>query len=57
MSIFQEPNSNKPIGTPMLDSHSGLHYNDAGNAFVRDTDGAWIPHCGYILVRMIWSTQ
>ena len=57
MSTFQEPDSNKPIGTPMLDSHSGLHYDDAGNAFVCDTDGAWIPHCGYILVRMIWSTQ
>jgi hypothetical protein len=55
MSTFQEADVNVPVGPPMLDNNSGLHYDDAGNGFVRGADGTWIPHHGYALVCTISS--
>ena len=57
MLTFQEPDSNVPVGSPMPDSHLGLHYNDAGSAFSCDADGTWIPHYGYALVHITWSVR
>ena len=50
ISTFQKPNSNEPIGFLMLDSNSGLHHDEAGNAFVCDPNGIWIPHHDYAFV-------
>ena len=34
-----------------MDDH--LWYDDAGNLFVHDANGAWIPHPGYVKVSPI----
>ncbi|KIK76468.1 hypothetical protein PAXRUDRAFT_18188 [Paxillus rubicundulus Ve08.2h10] len=44
MSNSQEPN--QPTISDGINAN--LHYDDAGNPFIRDANGVWIPHCGFI---------
>lgn len=43
--------SNLPTLSDGMDDH--LWYDDAGNLFVHDANGAWIPHPGYVKVSPI----
>ncbi|KIK77069.1 hypothetical protein PAXRUDRAFT_167937 [Paxillus rubicundulus Ve08.2h10] len=44
MSNSQEPN--QPTISDGI--NADLHYDDAGNPFICDANGIWIPHCGFI---------
>ena len=52
---FTMQHSSESLNLPTLSDgmHDHLRYDDAGNPFMHDANGAWIPHPGYVKVSPI----